>query len=305
MFSARRSQDLRACHYICPDGLSPFICIVLVFLVLFALHWFVHSCCNCPHPIVFHGRSLTGIPAAIDLFSDHVLVGIFYLVGFALFCLETLLSLWVLQKVPPISPGYPLAALDMVLQNKAVFGMKMNDLHTNDPTYPDYVLLSYPHEFSIHGVRDPTKSGNQLNYGISGIPHWRQVADFRKEVQKWGPAFVAKLKLYWPDLRPPRRRKLWSFWKSQYDKHIAHPQTGLEVLDFFRLAVRMFEQLETPYLAIPRGISLDVSDFLNGYLNPAGHPPGLYRKVFVPVGDFCYHSVFLKHFEMSIFLLSI
>ncbi|KAI9125391.1 hypothetical protein K1719_004007 [Acacia pycnantha] len=50
-------------------------------------------------PIVFHGKSLTGILAAIDLFSDHVLVGIFYLVGFALFCLETLLSLWVLQKI--------------------------------------------------------------------------------------------------------------------------------------------------------------------------------------------------------------
>ncbi|XP_071919289.1 secretory carrier-associated membrane protein 4-like isoform X1 [Coffea arabica] len=50
-------------------------------------------------PIVFHGRSLTGILAAIDVFSDHVLVGIFYLVGFGLFCLESLLSLWVVQKV--------------------------------------------------------------------------------------------------------------------------------------------------------------------------------------------------------------
>ncbi|KAL8536440.1 hypothetical protein ACS0TY_011884 [Phlomoides rotata] len=50
-------------------------------------------------PIVFHGKSLTGILAAIDVFSDHVLVGIFYLVGFAMFCLESLLSLWVLQKV--------------------------------------------------------------------------------------------------------------------------------------------------------------------------------------------------------------
>ncbi|KAK3435280.1 hypothetical protein EUGRSUZ_D02626 [Eucalyptus grandis] len=49
-------------------------------------------------PIVFHGKSLTGILAAIDVFSDHVLVGIFYLVGFALFCLESLLSMWVLQK---------------------------------------------------------------------------------------------------------------------------------------------------------------------------------------------------------------
>ncbi|XP_031405638.1 secretory carrier-associated membrane protein 4 [Punica granatum] len=49
-------------------------------------------------PIVFHGKSLTGILAAIDVFSDHVLVGIFYLVGFGLFCLEALLSLWVIQK---------------------------------------------------------------------------------------------------------------------------------------------------------------------------------------------------------------
>ncbi|KAF8750230.1 hypothetical protein HU200_012485 [Digitaria exilis] len=48
-------------------------------------------------PIIFRGKSLTGILAAIDTFSDHVLVGIFYFVGFALFCLETLVSIWVLQ----------------------------------------------------------------------------------------------------------------------------------------------------------------------------------------------------------------
>ncbi|CAD5188642.1 secretory carrier-associated membrane protein 4-like [Musa acuminata AAA Group] len=50
-------------------------------------------------PIVFDGKSLTGILAAIDTFSDHMVVGIFYLIGFGLFCLETLLSLWVLQKI--------------------------------------------------------------------------------------------------------------------------------------------------------------------------------------------------------------
>ncbi|XP_057468000.1 secretory carrier-associated membrane protein 4-like isoform X1 [Actinidia eriantha] len=50
-------------------------------------------------PIVFHGKSFTGILAAVDVFADHVLVGIFYLIGFALFCLESLLSLWVLQKI--------------------------------------------------------------------------------------------------------------------------------------------------------------------------------------------------------------
>lgn len=50
-------------------------------------------------PIPFHGKSLTGILAAVDTFSDHALVGIFYLIGFGLFCLETLLSLWVLQRI--------------------------------------------------------------------------------------------------------------------------------------------------------------------------------------------------------------
>ncbi|XP_022943283.1 secretory carrier-associated membrane protein 4-like [Cucurbita moschata] len=50
-------------------------------------------------PVVFHGQSLTGILAAIDVFSAHVLVGIFYLIGFGFFCLESLLSLWVLQKI--------------------------------------------------------------------------------------------------------------------------------------------------------------------------------------------------------------
>jgi len=49
-------------------------------------------------PIIFRGKSLTGILAAIDT-SDHAIVGIFYFVGFALFCLETLVSIWVLQKV--------------------------------------------------------------------------------------------------------------------------------------------------------------------------------------------------------------
>uniref|UniRef100_A0A6N2K4K4 Secretory carrier-associated membrane protein n=1 Tax=Salix viminalis TaxID=40686 RepID=A0A6N2K4K4_SALVM len=50
-------------------------------------------------PIFFHGKSLTGILPAVDVISGHLLVGIFYLVGFGLFCLEALLSLWVLQKI--------------------------------------------------------------------------------------------------------------------------------------------------------------------------------------------------------------
>lgn len=50
-------------------------------------------------PFLFDGRSLTGILAAIGTLSDSALAGIFYLVGFGLFCLESLLSIWVLQKV--------------------------------------------------------------------------------------------------------------------------------------------------------------------------------------------------------------
>ncbi|GAB2301150.1 Secretory carrier-associated membrane protein 1 [Dionaea muscipula] len=50
-------------------------------------------------PIVFKGKSLAGFLPAIDLIGEHVLVGIFYFVGFGLFCLESLLSVWVLQRV--------------------------------------------------------------------------------------------------------------------------------------------------------------------------------------------------------------
>ncbi|KAL4592785.1 hypothetical protein LXL04_005790 [Taraxacum kok-saghyz] len=39
---------------------------------------------------------LTLLKAVIDVFSDHALAGIFYLVGFGLFCIELLLSFWVL-----------------------------------------------------------------------------------------------------------------------------------------------------------------------------------------------------------------
>lgn len=50
-------------------------------------------------PIFFNGKSLAGILPAVNAFSGNTLVGIFYLVGFGLFCLETLLSIWVLQQV--------------------------------------------------------------------------------------------------------------------------------------------------------------------------------------------------------------
>lgn len=50
-------------------------------------------------PIIFKGKSLTGILPAIDLLSGNALVGIFYFVGFGFFCLESMISIWVIQQV--------------------------------------------------------------------------------------------------------------------------------------------------------------------------------------------------------------
>ncbi|XP_059446399.1 uncharacterized protein LOC132177941 [Corylus avellana] len=54
-------------------------------------------------------KLVRGILAAIDVFNDHVLVGIFYLVGFGLFCLESLLlsscskaAVFCIFMLPPI-----------------------------------------------------------------------------------------------------------------------------------------------------------------------------------------------------------
>ncbi|XP_022893728.1 secretory carrier-associated membrane protein 1-like [Olea europaea var. sylvestris] len=50
-------------------------------------------------PVVFRGKSLTGILPAVDLIGKQVLVGVFYFIGFGLFCLESVLSFWVIQQV--------------------------------------------------------------------------------------------------------------------------------------------------------------------------------------------------------------
>ncbi|XP_048137859.1 secretory carrier-associated membrane protein 1 isoform X2 [Rhodamnia argentea] len=69
------------------------------FFLFYLLHiGFCVFACVAP-PIIFKGKSLTGILPAIDLLSGHALVGIFYLIGFAFFCVESLLSIWVLQQV--------------------------------------------------------------------------------------------------------------------------------------------------------------------------------------------------------------
>ncbi|KAE9452607.1 hypothetical protein C3L33_15484, partial [Rhododendron williamsianum] len=51
-------------------------------------------------PIVFKGKSLaSGILPAIHLIGDSAIVGILYFVGFGLFCLEVVISMYVIQQV--------------------------------------------------------------------------------------------------------------------------------------------------------------------------------------------------------------
>lgn len=49
--------------------------------------------------IFFDGKSLTGILPAISLMSYSYALGVLYFIGFALFILEVLLSIWVVQQV--------------------------------------------------------------------------------------------------------------------------------------------------------------------------------------------------------------
>ncbi|XP_056855849.1 secretory carrier-associated membrane protein 3-like, partial [Raphanus sativus] len=50
-------------------------------------------------PVVFKGKSLAGILPAVDVLSGNTLVGIFYFIGFGFFCLESVVSIWVIQQV--------------------------------------------------------------------------------------------------------------------------------------------------------------------------------------------------------------
>lgn len=69
------------------------------FFLFYCLHiGFVIFAAVAP-PIVFKGKSLAGILPAVDLVGDQALVGIFYFIGFGFFCLEALLSIWVIQQV--------------------------------------------------------------------------------------------------------------------------------------------------------------------------------------------------------------
>ncbi|KAL6840775.1 hypothetical protein ACP4OV_029301 [Aristida adscensionis] len=50
-------------------------------------------------PIIFKGKTLTGILIAIDVLTSDMFVGVLYLIGFAFFALESLISIWVLERI--------------------------------------------------------------------------------------------------------------------------------------------------------------------------------------------------------------
>ncbi|KAM3190308.1 hypothetical protein ACQJBY_068472 [Aegilops geniculata] len=50
-------------------------------------------------PIIFMGKTLTGILVAIEVLNTDMFVGVLYLIGFVLFTAESLISIWVLERV--------------------------------------------------------------------------------------------------------------------------------------------------------------------------------------------------------------
>lgn len=69
------------------------------FFLSYALHIAFCVFAAVAPPIIFKGKSLTGILPAIDVLGNHVLVGIFYFIGFGFFSLESVISIWVIQQV--------------------------------------------------------------------------------------------------------------------------------------------------------------------------------------------------------------
>ncbi|KAI3718169.1 hypothetical protein L6452_19024 [Arctium lappa] len=73
---------------------------------MFGLFFFTYTChilfclyASVAPPMIFKGKSLTGILPALDILSRNAIIGCFYLVGFALFAIESTISIYVIQQV--------------------------------------------------------------------------------------------------------------------------------------------------------------------------------------------------------------
>ncbi|XP_047335928.1 secretory carrier-associated membrane protein 1-like [Impatiens glandulifera] len=69
------------------------------FFIVYSIHISFCVFASVAPPIIFKGKSLTGILPAIDVLGDSGIVGIFYFIGFGLFAVESLISIWLFQQV--------------------------------------------------------------------------------------------------------------------------------------------------------------------------------------------------------------
>ncbi|TVU42933.1 hypothetical protein EJB05_09358, partial [Eragrostis curvula] len=69
------------------------------FFVFYSMHVGFCVIAAIAPPIIFRGKSLTGILIAIDVLTGDMFVGVIYLIGFAFFTLESIISIWVLERV--------------------------------------------------------------------------------------------------------------------------------------------------------------------------------------------------------------
>uniref|UniRef100_A0ACD6ABF5 Uncharacterized protein n=1 Tax=Avena sativa TaxID=4498 RepID=A0ACD6ABF5_AVESA len=69
------------------------------FFVFYSMHVGFCVIAAIAPPVIFMGKTLTGILVAIDVLNGDMFVGILYLIGFVLFTAESLISIWVLERV--------------------------------------------------------------------------------------------------------------------------------------------------------------------------------------------------------------
>ncbi|KAL4585128.1 hypothetical protein LXL04_009743 [Taraxacum kok-saghyz] len=74
--------------------------------MMFGFFFFTYTChilfcvyASVAPPMIFKGKSLTGILPAFDILHGSFPIGCLYFVGFALFALESAISIWVIQEV--------------------------------------------------------------------------------------------------------------------------------------------------------------------------------------------------------------
>ncbi|CAO2200579.1 unnamed protein product [Urochloa humidicola] len=69
------------------------------FFVFYSIHVGFCVIAAIAPPIIFKGKTLTGILVAIEVLAGDMFTGILYFIGFVLFTLESLISIWVLERV--------------------------------------------------------------------------------------------------------------------------------------------------------------------------------------------------------------